>query len=125
MRRTDQVFYAKSCHEPDGIYHGIERVAFIGMKLAAVNTYRTGNEGDGGHTRPSIATTGTSPTFPKASSLRCPGTNNKFACNHPLEAVKDAPVLSPNPSNVLYGTMIRSVILSASVPSPEPHTMPI
>ena len=33
MRRTDHVFYAKSCHEPDGIYHGIERMAFIGVKL--------------------------------------------------------------------------------------------
>jgi hypothetical protein len=38
--------------------------------------------------------------------------------------VEGAPVLSPNPSNVLYGTTTRSVILSASVPRPEPHTMP-
>lgn len=49
--------------------------------------------------------------------------------NRPLEhisqeAAEHAPVLSPNPSNVLYGTMTRPVILSASVPSPEPHTMP-
>jgi hypothetical protein len=38
--------------------------------------------------------------------------------------VEDAPVLCPKPSNALYGTMTRSVILSASIPSPEPHTMP-
>ena len=38
--------------------------------------------------------------------------------------MEDAPVLCPKPSNVLYGTMTCSVILSASVPSPEPHTMP-
>lgn len=33
VRRTDDVLYAESCHEPDGIYHGVERVTFIGMKL--------------------------------------------------------------------------------------------
>jgi hypothetical protein len=38
-RRTDQVFYAKGCHEPDGIYHGVERVAFIGMKLGYYKQY--------------------------------------------------------------------------------------
>jgi hypothetical protein len=30
---TDHILYAKSCHESDGIHHGVERVAFIGMKL--------------------------------------------------------------------------------------------
>ena len=49
--------------------------------------------------------------------------------NHALEHISQevaehAPVLSPNPSNALYGMMTRSVILSASVPSPEPHTIP-
>ena len=34
VRRTDHVLYAKSCHESDRIYHGVERVAFIGMKLS-------------------------------------------------------------------------------------------
>ena len=38
--------------------------------------------------------------------------------------MQDVPVLCPKPSKALYGTMTRSVILSASVPSPEPHTMP-
>jgi hypothetical protein len=33
VRRTDDVLHAESCHEPDGIYHGVERVTFIGMKL--------------------------------------------------------------------------------------------
>lgn len=37
----------------------------------------------------------------------------------------DVPLLSPNPSSNLYGTIIRCVILSASVPRPEPHTMPM
>lgn len=30
---TDDILYAKSRHESDGIHHGVERVAFIGMKL--------------------------------------------------------------------------------------------
>ena len=33
VRRTDHILYAKSCHQSDGIYHGVERVSFIGMKL--------------------------------------------------------------------------------------------
>jgi hypothetical protein len=33
VRRTDHILYAKSCHESDGIHHGVERIAFIGMKL--------------------------------------------------------------------------------------------
>ena len=33
VRRTDHILYPKSCHESDGIHHGVERVAFIGMKL--------------------------------------------------------------------------------------------
>jgi hypothetical protein len=33
VRRTDHILYAKSCHQSDGIHHGVERVAFIGMKL--------------------------------------------------------------------------------------------
>jgi hypothetical protein len=33
VRRTDEILYAESCHEPDGINHGLEWVAFIGMKL--------------------------------------------------------------------------------------------
>lgn len=37
----------------------------------------------------------------------------------------DVPLLSPNPSSNLYGTITRCVILSASVPRPEPHTMPM
>jgi hypothetical protein len=86
-----------------------------------------------GHTRPSIATTGTSPIFPNESSLRCPRTiarRRTCTCSdYPLESerqmrVEDTPVLCPKPSNALYGTTTRSVILSASVPSPEPHTMP-
>ena len=33
VRRTDDVLHAESCHESDGIYHSVERVTFIGMKL--------------------------------------------------------------------------------------------
>jgi hypothetical protein len=29
----DHILHAKSCHESDGIHHGVERVAFIRMKL--------------------------------------------------------------------------------------------
>lgn len=43
----------------------------------------------------------------------------------PRRARYDAPLLSPNPSSNLYGTITRCVILSASVPRPDPHTMPM
>jgi hypothetical protein len=33
VRRTDHILHAKSCHESDGIHHGVERVTFIRMKL--------------------------------------------------------------------------------------------
>ena len=36
LRRTDHILYAKSCHESNGIHHGIERVSFIGMKLGLI-----------------------------------------------------------------------------------------
>src|SRR6266850_4261217 len=75
VRRTDEIFHAESCHEPDGINHGLEWVAFIGMKLGSPSESTVLAVGDSvAHTRPSIATTGISPTVPKASSLRWPGT---------------------------------------------------
>jgi hypothetical protein len=39
VRRTDHILHAKSCHESDGIHHGVERVAFIGMKLGEASQY--------------------------------------------------------------------------------------
>lgn len=39
VRRTDHILYAKSCHESDGIHHGVEWVAFICMKLSGYCQY--------------------------------------------------------------------------------------
>ena len=72
--RTDKILYAQICHETDWVHNSRERVSLIRMKLFLLSFQKPSNSYSCRRTLPSIATTGTSPTFPNASSLRCPAT---------------------------------------------------